>query len=88
MVLDEATSNVDTNSERLMQQSLRSVMAGRTSFIIAHRLSTVTNADRIVALEHGRIVEMGSHRELLEKKGLYYDMYGALSAQGLDQQGI
>ena len=63
-------------------------MAGRTSFIIAHRLSTVTNADRIVALEHGRIVEMGSHRELLDKKGLYYDMYGALSAQNLDQPGI
>lgn len=79
IVLDEATSNVDTNAERLMQKSLRSLSEGRTSLIIAHRLSTVTNADRIVALENGRIVEMGSHQELLEKKGLYYEMFGALS---------
>ncbi len=79
IVLDEATSNVDTNAERLMQKSLRSLSEGRTSLIIAHRLSTVTNADRIVALENGKIVEMGSHQELLEKKGLYYEMFGALS---------
>jgi len=77
IVLDEATSNVDTNAERLMQKSLRRLSEG---LIIAHRLSTVTNADRIVALENGRIVEMGSHQELLAKKGLYYQMFGALSA--------
>jgi ABC-type multidrug transport system fused ATPase/permease subunit len=80
LVLDEATSNVDTNAERLMQRSLRRLMKGRTCLIIAHRLSTVTNADRIVVLEQGRIVEMGTHRELLARKGLYYEMFGALSA--------
>jgi len=83
LVLDEATSNVDTNAERLMQKSLRRLMKGRTCLIIAHRLSTVTNADRIVVLEQGRIVEMGTHQELLAKKGLYHDMFGALSAPDL-----
>ena len=84
LVLDEATSNVDTNAERLMQKSLHRLMKGRTCLIIAHRLSTVTNADRIVVLEQGRIVEMGTHKELLAKKGLYYDMFGALSAPDLE----
>jgi ABC-type multidrug transport system fused ATPase/permease subunit len=84
LVLDEATSNVDTNAERLMQKSLHRLMKGRTCLIIAHRLSTVTNADRIVVLEQGRIVEMGTHKELLAKNGLYYDMFGALSAPDLE----
>lgn len=83
LVLDEATSSVDTNAERLMQKSLRRLMKGRTSLIIAHRLSTVTNADRIVVLEQGRIVEMGTHHELLAKQGLYHQMFGALSAPDL-----
>ncbi len=80
MILDEATSNVDTNTERIMQKSLRRLAKGRTCLIIAHRLSTITSADRIVALEQGRIVEMGSHQELLAKKGLYYQMFETLSA--------
>ncbi|TET51310.1 MAG: ATP-binding cassette domain-containing protein, partial [Dehalococcoidia bacterium] len=84
LVLDEATSNVDTTAERLMQKSLRRLMKGRTCVIIAHRLSTVTNADRIVVLEQGRIVEMGTHQELLARKGLYHDMFGALSAPELE----
>lgn len=75
LILDEATSNVDTNAERLMQKSFRQLILGRTCLIIAHRLSTVTDADRIIVLEKGRIVESGSHRELLAKQGLYYQMF-------------
>ena len=77
LILDEATSNVDTNAERLMQKSFRRLIRGRTCLIIAHRLSTVTDADRIIVLEKGRIVESGSHRELLAKQGLYYQMFKA-----------
>jgi ATP-binding cassette subfamily B protein len=82
MILDEATSNVDTNTERIMQKSLRRLAKGRTCLIIAHRLSTITSADRIVALEHGKIAETGNHKELMAKKGLYYQMYETLSAAG------
>jgi ABC-type multidrug transport system fused ATPase/permease subunit len=85
LILDEATSNVDTNTERIMQSALRRVAQGRTCIIIAHRLSTITSADRIVALEKGRIAEMGTHRELLAKKGLYYQMYETLSAANTDK---
>ncbi len=84
LILDEATSNVDTNTERLMQKSLRRMVRGRTCLIIAHRLSTVTNVDRIIVLEQGKIVETGPHRELLAKHGLYYRMFEALSAPGLE----
>jgi len=82
LILDEATSNVDTNTERIMQKALRRVTKGRTCLIIAHRLSTVTNADRIIVLEQGRVIETGSHQELLAKQGLYYQMYEALSLPG------
>ncbi len=88
LILDEATSNVDTNAERLMQKSLRRLIKGRTCLIIAHRLSTVTNADRIIVLEQGKIVEAGSHRELLAKQGLYYHMLEALSTPDLDQHNV
>ncbi|MFC1957927.1 ABC transporter ATP-binding protein [Chloroflexota bacterium] len=80
MILDEATSNVDTHAERLMQQSLRHLVQERTCLIIAHRLSTVTDADRIIVLEQGRIVETGSHQELLAKQDLYASMFGSLNA--------
>jgi ABC-type multidrug transport system fused ATPase/permease subunit len=80
LILDEATSNVDTNTERIMQRALRKLTKGRTCLTIAHRLSTVTESDRIIVLEQGKIVEEGSHQELLEKQGLYYKMYQTLSS--------
>lgn len=74
-ILDEATSSVDTLTEKTITASLETLMAGRTSFIIAHRLSTVKRADRIVVIENGEIVESGSHRELLKKRGRYFELY-------------
>lgn len=74
LLLDEATSNIDTRSEILIQKGLDQLMQGRTSLIIAHRLSTVRNADLIIVLEHGRIIEQGSHQELLTLKGKYYSL--------------
>jgi ABC-type multidrug transport system fused ATPase/permease subunit len=76
LILDEATSSVDIGTERKIEQALRVLLADRTAFIIAHRLSTIRDADLIVVLEHGRIVEQGSHDELLERRGLYTSLYG------------
>ncbi|MCB5271203.1 MAG: ABC transporter ATP-binding protein/permease [Candidatus Cloacimonetes bacterium] len=74
-ILDEATSNIDTETEILIQDALEKIIKGRTSIIIAHRLSTIQHVDRIIVLHKGRIVEEGSHFDLLDKKGLYYDLY-------------
>ena len=75
LILDEATSSIDTRTERLIQQGMDSLMKGRTTFVIAHRLSTVQNADYIAVMDHGRIIERGKHFELLEQKGKYYELY-------------
>jgi ATP-binding cassette subfamily B protein len=77
MILDEATSSVDTRTEELIQAAMDNLMAGRTSFIIAHRLSTIRNADMILVMNHGDIIEQGSHEELLEKGGFYADLYNS-----------
>lgn len=79
MILDEATSSIDTRTEALIQKGMDSLMEGRTVFVIAHRLSTVMNSDVIMVLDHGEIIERGTHTSLLEKKGVYYQLYtGAL----------
>ena len=75
LILDEATSSIDTNTERLVQEGIAALLKNRTSFIVAHRLSTIQNCDRIMYIEAGRIAESGSHDELIAKKGLYYDLY-------------
>jgi ATP-binding cassette subfamily B protein len=76
LILDEATSSVDIGTERKIEQALRTLLRGRTAFIIAHRLSTIRDADLIVVLEHGKIVEQGSHDELIARRGLYTSLYG------------
>lgn len=77
VILDEATSNVDTRVEKLIQKAMRRLMAGKTCFVIAHRLSTIESADEILVVNHGEIVEHGTHQELMEKQGFYYNMYRA-----------
>lgn len=75
MILDEATSSIDTRTEAIVQRGMDSLMKGRTVFVIAHRLSTVRNSDVIMVLDHGVIIERGSHAQLIEKKGKYYQLY-------------
>lgn len=80
LILDEATSSIDTRTERLVQDGMDKLMEGRTTFVIAHRLSTVRNSDCIIVLEHGRIIEKGTHDELIEQKGKYYQLYTGKTA--------
>jgi ATP-binding cassette subfamily B protein len=80
LILDEATSSVDIGTERRIERALRDLLAGRTAFVIAHRLSTIRDADLIVVLEHGRVVEQGTHDELIARRGLYTSLYGDWAA--------
>jgi ATP-binding cassette subfamily B protein len=80
LILDEATSSVDIGTERTIERALRTLLSDRTSFVIAHRLSTIRDADLIVVLEHGRVIEQGSHEELLARRGLYTSLYGDWAA--------
>ena len=75
LILDEATSNIDTQTEKIIQNALRTLLKGRTSFVIAHRLSTIINSDIIVVMDHGEIIEKGSHQELLDQGGTYHNLY-------------
>ena len=75
LVLDEATSSLDVESEKIVQEALERMVKGRTTFIIAHRLSTVRNADEVLVLKEGKIIERGDHESLMEKKGIYYKFY-------------
>jgi ATP-binding cassette subfamily B protein len=84
LVLDEATSSVDTRTERLIQEALEALLRGRTSFVIAHRLSTIRHADQVLVLRDGQIVERGRHAELLAARGFYYDLYMSQFRRDLD----
>ena len=77
LILDEATSSIDTRTELMVQEAFERMMEGRTSFIVAHRLSTIRTADRILVMKDGRVIEQGRHEELLEKKGFYYELYNS-----------
>ena len=87
LILDEATANIDSQTERLIQEALEKIMDGRTSIAIAHRLSTIRDADKILVLSHGRIVEEGSHEELLSRQGLYYALYSLQARAAAGESG-
>lgn len=83
VILDEATSSIDTESEKLIQNAIVELLKDRTSFVVAHRLSTIVNADLILVLDHGKVVEQGTHHELMQRKGRYYELY---TSQALDEK--
>ena len=77
LILDEATSSIDTRTEMKIQSAFNELTKGKTSFIVAHRLSTIKNADKILVMKDGNVIEQGSHSELLDKKGFYYTLYNS-----------
>src|SRR5207237_4268850 len=85
LILDEATSSIDTETEQLIQQAIERVMRNRTSLVVAHRLSTIQRADRIIVLHHGEIREQGTHQELLTERGLYWRLYKLQYADSSDE---
>jgi ABC-type multidrug transport system fused ATPase/permease subunit len=87
LVLDEATSSVDAEAEGQIQRAIAELMSGRTSLVVAHRLSTILHADEILVLQHGEIRERGSHRELLAQRGLYHRLY-QLQLRGQEERKI
>ena len=85
LILDEATSSVDTRTEMLIQEAMAELMKDRTSFVIAHRLSTIRGADIILVMDHGHIIEQGSHQELMDARGFYYDLYASQFEGALEE---
>lgn len=86
VILDEATSSIDTESEKLIQNAIETLLKDRTSFVVAHRLSTIVEADQILVLDHGKIMEQGTHQELMAKKGMYYDLFTSQAISEKTQQ--
>ncbi|MCL2674930.1 MAG: ABC transporter ATP-binding protein, partial [Defluviitaleaceae bacterium] len=86
LILDEATSSIDTRTEVLIQKAMKNVMKGRTSFVIAHRLSTIKDADLILVMKDGDIIEKGTHKQLLEDNGFYADLYNSQFSENPDSE--
>ena len=86
LILDEATSNIDTRTELHIQEAFDKIMKGRTTFIVAHRLSTITSADLILVMNKGNVIEQGTHQELLAKKGFYYNLYNSQFAGAIAEE--
>jgi len=85
LILDEATSSVDTRTEVLIQEAMAALMKDRTSFVIAHRLSTIRGADTILVMDRGHIIEQGTHEELLANRGFYHDLYASQFEEALEE---
>ena len=88
LVLDEATSSIDTENEKVILQAMDTVLKERTSLIVAHRLSTIVKADKIIVLQHGEIIEMGTHKELLKNRGYYFELYRNQFMQALENKMV